>query len=159
MEIEFNLSRRAGIFLLVGIILVLGGLGVYAYGTNNPSNLGHSGEEIEVTYDGVDIPLGEALDAIFGVGEIECSNEYQSVASSGSYSEGSSDCDSFSAPAFERYFSVGGWCTSFSGGGTNRNCRYDRANGLFPQGWYGKTDYNNEPLGITAKCCRSKITP
>lgn len=46
INFNINLSNRAVFTILGVLILVLGGLSVYAYGTSNPSNFGHTSGEI-----------------------------------------------------------------------------------------------------------------
>ena len=49
VTINFNLSNRAVYTLVTFLIIIIVGVGVYAFGTSNPSVFGHSVGEIEET--------------------------------------------------------------------------------------------------------------
>jgi len=79
VKIEVNLTNKWLYSLIfLGTLLVLGVV-VYAYGSGGPpSTFGHSGEEMDVTIDGVTKTLNQALDEI----KASVSNlDYQTVNS------------------------------------------------------------------------------
>lgn len=46
MKIEVNIKKRYFYILSVLLILLIGSFGVWAYGTSNPSNFGHTWDEL-----------------------------------------------------------------------------------------------------------------
>lgn len=66
INIKINLTNRwLYTFMAIGILAIIS-VGVYAYGTSNPSTFGHSSGEIDIDIDGdgtMDKTLQEAIDA------------------------------------------------------------------------------------------------
>ena len=68
-EIVVKLSNRYLYALIVIGILTIVGVGVYAYGTSNPSTFGHSSGELEINWEDINnIPSGFS-DGVDNTGE------------------------------------------------------------------------------------------
>jgi hypothetical protein len=80
MRLEVNIEKKYFFGLLALGLIVLGIVGVIAYGTNNPQNFGHSVGEID--WNG--IVQGQVKSSGgFCIGEDDCINSWESIAGSG----------------------------------------------------------------------------
>jgi hypothetical protein len=158
MEIELDISKKIFILLLIGIFLLIGSFFVYAYGTNFPQIIGHSGGEIEIIYGGVQMSLNDALTTTLDSKNLECNIKIKSIQLPPYPGQGFSvDCDSGDLNTnTDDYYSVGGWCFDTA---TSSSCDFN-----IPLGdsgsWFGWDYSTPSPLGtayIYTKCCRSKI--
>ena len=62
-KIQINFSNKLVYFILTLIIILGLGIGVYAFGTSNPSVFGHSAGEVQVNVGGVSKGLQSAIDS------------------------------------------------------------------------------------------------
>ena len=63
-NIQFNFNSRFVYTFILIVFLVLGGIGVFAFGTSSPSTFGHSAGEIE------DLPADKITSGIFNIARI-----------------------------------------------------------------------------------------
>ncbi len=104
MEFEFEFSRVNLVLLFGSVVLLFGAFFVYAYNSGGPaSTKGHSGEEIEVDFDGEIMTLNEAF-ALVGTKNLDCMREIYDWPGSPAWEAGSVSC---SQPGYEV---VGGSC-------------------------------------------------
>ena len=70
---KIKISGKSTTFLVGILLLLIGLVGVTAFGGNDPSVMGHSGEEIIVHYQGSDVLLNVALQGLTSsVAPMEC---------------------------------------------------------------------------------------
>jgi uncharacterized protein (UPF0333 family) len=62
-KLQINISNKAIYSMLILVIIIVLGIGVYAFGTKNPSVFGHSSGEVQVNVEGSAKSLQDAIDS------------------------------------------------------------------------------------------------
>ncbi|MBT3642456.1 hypothetical protein HN604_03015 [archaeon] len=162
MDFEFEISKKNGLILLSGLLVIGGLFGVYAATVADgiPYVDGHSDGEIQVIYGGESMSLTDA----FGISKnknLECHfsivNEQTMNPPLVAAGTVPALCDKGLVPE-EDYFPVSGDCRANNW--NHKNCKYDNIEihqGSQDVSYWGGYISPNSGARVAAVCCRSKL--